>query len=52
MGAGVISQILDKDRGDLIYWYEVIKDPIYDPKGYLIKPENMNLEKYKQLLLN
>jgi hypothetical protein len=42
--AGVIARILDKDKGDLIYYYEVIKDPIYAQKGYLINLENMNLK--------
>jgi hypothetical protein len=48
---GVIARILDKDRDDLIYYYEVIKDPIYAQKGYLINLENMNL-KIQAIIVN
>jgi DNA polymerase elongation subunit (family B) len=60
---GVLARILDKDKGDLVYWYEtVIIDKIVSSKNnskkqkiknsYSTKPENLNLEKYKCLLLS
>ena len=51
MRARVIPRILDKDRGDSIYYFEVIKDLIYAPKGYLINLENMNL-KIQAIIVN
>ena len=51
MRAGFIARILDKDRGDLIYYYEVIKDPIYAPKGYLINLKSLNL-KIQAIIVN
>jgi DNA polymerase I len=56
---GVLARILDKDKGDLVYWYETIMiDKIVSSKkqkiknSYSTKPENLNLEKYKRILLS
>jgi hypothetical protein len=56
---GVLARILDKDKGDIVYWYETVMiDKIVSSKkqkiknSYSIKPENLNLEKYKYLLLS
>jgi hypothetical protein len=46
-------------KGDLVYWYETYeygyvgrKQYWKRKKGYSIKPENLNLDEYKNLLLN
>ncbi len=47
------------EKGDLVYWYETY-DRVYvkskqcwkKKKGYSVKPENLNLDGYKNLLLN
>jgi DNA polymerase, archaea type len=54
-----LAKLLDKDKGDLVYWYETQTEE-YDKgkhcwkkkRGYSVKPENLNLDKYKDLLLN
>jgi DNA polymerase elongation subunit (family B) len=56
---GTLANLLDKDKGDLVYWYETQTEE-YDKgkhcwkrkRGYSVKPENLNLDKYKDLLLN
>lgn len=47
------------EKGDLVYWYETYeyghvgnKQYWKRKKGYSIKPENLNLDEYKNLLLN
>ena len=46
-----------KDKGDLVFWYETITEPFDNNKtwkkknSYSTKPESLNLEKYKRLLL-
>jgi hypothetical protein len=56
---GIVAKLLDKDKGDLVYWYQTYKDIYVESKqcwkrknGYSIKPENLNLDEYKNLLLN
>src|SRR5262249_52868775 len=56
---GILAKLLDKDKGDLVYWYETYtqeyvksKQCWKKKKGYSVKPENLNLDKYKNLLLN
>jgi DNA adenine methylase Dam len=54
-----LANLLDKDKGDLVYWYETYTQEYVKSKqcwkrkkGYYVKPENLNLDKYKNLLLN
>lgn len=60
---GVLARMLDKDKGDIVCWYETVminervssKNTIKKQKmknSYSTKPENLNLEKYKGLLLS
>jgi DNA polymerase, archaea type len=56
---GKLARLLDKDKGDLVYWYETYTKVYVKSKkcwkkkeGYSIKPESLNLDKYKDLLLN
>ena len=54
-----LAKLLDKDKGDLVYWYETYTE-VYvktkqcwkKKKSYCVKPENLNLEEYKKLLVN
>jgi Rad3-related DNA helicase len=56
---GRLAKLLVKDKGDLVYWYETYTEE-YDKrkqcwkrkKSYSVKPENLNLDTYKNLLLN
>ena len=56
---GRLAKLLDKDKGDLVYWYETYEDEYVERKqywkrnkGYSVKPENLDLDGYKNLLLN
>jgi hypothetical protein len=57
--AGVLAKLLGKDKGDLVYWYETYTEGYVESKkcwkrkrrSYSIKPEKINLEEYKDLLL-
>ena len=56
---GILAKLLGKDKGDLVYWYETFtevyvksKQCCKKKKGYSVKPENLNLDGYKGLLLN
>jgi DNA polymerase, archaea type len=56
---GILAKLLGKDKGDLVYWYETYEDIYVESKqswkrrkAYSIKPENLNLDKYKNLLLS
>src|SRR5215831_5422071 len=56
---GILAKLLDKDKGDLVYWYETSREVYVKSKqcwrmkkGYSVKPENLNLDEYKNLLLN
>ncbi len=56
---GILAKSLDKDKGDLVHWYETFtkvyvksKQCWERKKGYSVKPENLNLDEYKHLLLN
>jgi DNA polymerase, archaea type len=57
---GKLARLLDKDKGDLVYWYETYTEEYHKSKqclkrkkSYSIEPgENLNLEAYKNLLLN
>jgi DNA polymerase, archaea type len=56
---GILAKLLDKDKGDLVYWYETYMQEYVQSKqcwkrkkSYSVKPENLNLDEYKNLLLN
>jgi hypothetical protein len=57
--AGVLAKLLGKDKGDLVYWYGIhtqknmlkAKNAERKRRSYSIKPEKINLEEYKNLLL-
>ena len=56
---GILAKVLDKDKGDLVYWYATYTQEYVKSKqcwkmkkGYSVKPENLNLDEYKNLLLN
>ena len=57
--AGVLAKLLGKDKGDSVYWYETFTEEYVKSKkcwkrkrrSYSIKPERINLEEYKNLLL-
>ena len=56
--AAVLAKLLDKDKGDLVYWYETFTEEYVKSKkcwkrkrSYSVKPEKINLEEYKNLLL-
>ena len=51
---GVLAKLLNKDKGDLVHWYETFEDEYIESKqswkrekSYSINPENLNLEEYK-----
>jgi DNA polymerase, archaea type len=51
-----LAKLLDKDKGDLVYWYETYaleyakSKQCWDrKKNYSVKPENLNLDEYKNL---
>ena len=56
---GVLAKLLGKDKGDLVYWYETYTEGCVESKkcwkkkrrSYSVKPEKINLEEYKNLLL-
>ena len=55
---GILAKLLDKDKGNLVHWYETYEDMYVESKhywkrkkGYSVKPENLNLDEYKNLLL-
>ena len=55
---GILAKLLGKDKGDLVYWYETFTEVYVKSKqcwkrkkGYSVKPENLNLDEYKKLLL-
>jgi DNA adenine methylase Dam len=59
MRTGILAKLLDKDKGDLVYWYETYTQEYVRSKQcwkrkkiYSVKPENLNLDEYKNLLLN
>jgi hypothetical protein len=56
---GILAKLLDKDKGDLVYWYETYAEVYVKSKqcwkrkrDHSIKPENLNLDEYKNLLFN
>ena len=56
---GIVAKSLDKDKGDLVYWYETYTQEYVKSKqcwkrkkSYSVKLENLNLDEYKNLLLN
>jgi hypothetical protein len=57
--AGVLAKLLGKDKGDLVYWYETYTEGYVESKkywkkkrrSYSVKPEKINLEECKNLLL-
>jgi len=55
--AAVLAKLLDKDKGDLVYCYETFTEEYVASKkcwkrkkGYSYKPQNLNLEEYKNHL--
>jgi DNA polymerase, archaea type len=56
---GAIARSLEKDRGETIHWYEIVKEvkssknsKLRIIKGYSIKPDDLNIECYKESLLS
>jgi DNA polymerase, archaea type len=55
---GILAKLLDKDKGDLVHWYETYENIYVESKqcwkkkkSYSVKPDNLNLDEYKNLLL-
>ena len=48
---GVLAKLFDKDRGDVVYWYDTLPIIGSDQRPYSVNHENLNLEEYKILLL-
>ena len=56
----ILAKLLDKDKGDLVYWYATSSTEVYikskqcwkSMKGYSVNPEGLSLYEYKNLLLN
>jgi DNA polymerase, archaea type len=55
---GILAKLLDKDKGDLVYWYETSTKVYVKSKqcwkrktGYSVEPTNLNRDEYKNLLL-
>jgi hypothetical protein len=55
---GILAKLLDKDKGDLVYWYDTSTEVYVENKqcwkmktGYSIEPQNLNRDEYKNLLL-
>jgi hypothetical protein len=59
-GFNVVRMALAKlDKRYLVYWYETFKEEYVKSKqcckrkkSYFVKPENLNLDEYENLLLN
>jgi hypothetical protein len=56
---GKLAKLFGKDKGDLVYWYETYTEVYVKTKRcwkrkktYSVKPENLNLNEYKKLLLS
>src|SRR5918995_1905860 len=56
---GVIAKLLEKDKGDIIHWYETVKEikivkngKYRIVKGYSVKPINLHIEQYRKILLS
>ena len=52
----VLAKMLGAQRGDTVYWYETLSESLHDKSNkriitYSITPDQLNLEKYKRLLL-
>src|SRR5918994_7842013 len=54
---GVIAKLLEKDKGDIIHWYEIVKEVKTNKKGrqrivkgYSTTSENVNMTLYKKFL--
>ena len=58
--AGAIARSQFRNKGDIIYWYETIKETRSAKKngkqrilnGYSIVPDNLNVERYKRILMS
>jgi DNA polymerase I len=50
----VLAKMLGAHKGDTVCWYETLPKLSHDKtiRTYSIKPDNLNLEKYRRLLLN
>jgi DNA polymerase, archaea type len=49
----VLAKALGAQKGDTVYWYETLSGTGNTRKStFSIKPENLNLEKYKNILLS
>jgi hypothetical protein len=53
---GIIKRLQEKDRGNIIHWYETVKEVKTTKIGRIVKyysiyPDNLNPEGYKEFLL-
>ena len=56
---GITARLLAKDKGDVIHWYETVKEVKIDDKngkqrivnGFSVEPNNLNVEQYKKILM-
>ncbi len=54
----VLAKMLGAHKGDKVCWYETPPEASYNKRSwekkntYSIKPDNLNVEKYKRLLLS
>jgi DNA polymerase, archaea type len=56
---GVIAKLLEKDRGDIIHWYETVREVKIDKKnnqrivkGFSVESNNLNVKQYKKILIS
>jgi hypothetical protein len=56
---GMIAKLLAKDKGEIIHWYETVKEIKINRNGkrrivkdYSITPENVNIDLYKSFLMS
>ncbi len=54
-----MQDYLQRDKGDIIHWYETVKEVKINKngkqrivKGYSITPDDVNIEFYKNLLIS
>jgi hypothetical protein len=52
----ILARMSGAQRGDTVCWYETVSESLYGGSNkrtstYSIKPDNLNFEKYKRLLL-
>ena len=56
---GIIARLLGKDKGDIIHWYETVREVKIDKKnkqrivkGFSVESNNLNVEQYKKILIS